>query len=102
MKETKDIKSAPETSQAAVKPAAVPEIESINFTRLLQENLKRDEEILKTVKEIKKYIHRLRLWSILRFSLIIIPIILGFIYLPPFIKGIVSSINSFYTDLNLR
>lgn len=71
-----------------------------DFTRLLAENLKRDEEILKAVRDIKKYIHRQQVWTTLRFVLIVIPIILGFIYLPPFIKQAISTVNGLYGGLN--
>lgn len=53
---------------------------------LLQENLKSSATMLKAVQDIKKYIRWQQIWSTFRFFLIIIPIILGFIYLPPLIQ----------------
>ncbi len=53
---------------------------------LLNETSKSNAEVLKGVKEIKKYMRWQNIWSSLRFFLIAVPLILGFIYLPPLIK----------------
>ena len=62
--------------------------------RLLQANLTRSEEIMSSIKSIKGYIRWQQLWSVLRFLIIVIPIPLGFIYLPPLIKDALESYKS--------
>lgn len=62
--------------------------------RLLQDNLKSSAEVLAAVKSIKKYTRWQQLWSTFRFFLIAIPIILGFIYLPPIINDALQTYKS--------
>ncbi len=62
---------------------------------LLKESLASNAEVLGAVKDIKKYMRWQQIWSTLRFFLIVVPIILGFIYLPPLIKDAFQS----YKDL---
>ncbi len=61
---------------------------------LLRANLERSEEILKICQETKTYIRWQNIWAVLRFLLIFVPIILGFIYLPPLIKEALQSYKS--------
>ncbi len=65
--------------------------ESEELKKLLRDNLERSDEILKISQEIKRYIRWQNLWGILRLLLIAIPIILGFIYLPPLVKEVFQS-----------
>jgi len=71
-------------------------VDAIEAQRLMQENLQQTREILKAVKDIQNNIKLQQLWGLLRFLVIIVPIILGFIYLPPLIKEIISSYRSFF------
>jgi hypothetical protein len=70
------------------------EITKEEIAKLLQANLERSEEILKISQEIKKYIRWQNIWGILRLFLIVIPLIIGFIYLPPLIKDVFQSYKS--------
>lgn len=70
-----------------------------DLTRLLQENLAKNEEILLLTKQIKTYIRRQIIWSIFRLFLILAPIILGIIYLPPIFKDFFEKIASFLSIL---
>ncbi len=70
-----------------------------DLTRLLQENLAKNEEILLLTKQIKTYIRRQIIWSIFRLFLILGPIILGIIYLPPIFKDFVEKVASFLSIL---
>ncbi len=65
-----------------------------DLKKLLELNLQKNEEILLISKATKSYIKWQQIWSILRFLLILIPIILGFIYLPPFIKDFLKNYKS--------
>ncbi len=79
-------------NQEKLENAAEPS--SRELARLLQANLTRSDEILAAVKGIKSYIRWQQIWSVLRFLIIIIPIVLGFIYLPPLIKDALESYRS--------
>ncbi len=79
-------------NQDKLENAAEPS--SRELARLLQANLTRSDEILAAVKGIKSYIRWQQIWSVLRFLIIIIPIVLGFIYLPPLIKDALESYRS--------
>lgn len=63
---------------------------------LLLRNLKVSEEILEKTKYIKNYIKWQKVWSIVQFSLIVIPIIIGVMYLPPLIKNYIDQFSSLY------
>ena len=63
---------------------------------LLLRNLKVSEEILEKTKYIKNYIKWQKVWSIVQFSLIVIPIIVGVLYLPPLIKDYINQFSSLY------
>lgn len=53
-----------------------------NIVQLLKENLETNNEILKAVKYIKKYIFFQRIMFFVKILLILIPIILAFAFLP--------------------
>ena len=63
--------------------------------KLIQTNLDRSEEILRRMKFIKKYIFWQQVGTVVRILIILIPIVIGFIYLPPLIRDSISS----YQDL---
>jgi hypothetical protein len=69
-------------------------MENDELKNLLEQNLKKNEEILKISKDIKKFMKWQQIWSTLRFLLIFVPIILGFIYLPPIIKDLITNYRS--------
>ena len=68
--------------------------QSEEIVKLLRTNLERSEEILKIAQGIKSYIRWQNIWGILRLLLIAIPIVLGFIYLPPLFKDLFESYRS--------
>jgi uncharacterized membrane protein YukC len=61
---------------------------------LLKTNLVRSEEILRKISTIKKYVFWQQTWSVVRLLIILIPIIIGFIYLPPLIRDSIDSYRS--------
>lgn len=68
----------------------MPEIDKVKIEKLeglLQKNLESSAEVLEAVNSIKRYIRWQQVWSTLRFLLIAIPVVLGFIYLPPLLKN---------------
>ena len=69
-------------------------METEELKQLLEPSLEKNEEILKISKDIKKYIKWQQIWSMLRFVLIIVPIVLGFIYLPPLLRDVLDNYRS--------
>lgn len=63
---------------------------------LLRRNLKVSEEILKKTEAIKNYIKWQKIWSTIRLLIILIPLIIGFLFLPPLIKNYIDQFSSFY------
>ena len=58
--------------------------------KLLEENLKYNKEIYEICKKTNRYIFWIRIWSIVRILLIVVPVILAIIYLPPLIKSYIA------------
>ena len=65
-------------------------------TELLRRNLEISEEILKNSEYIKGYVKWQKLWAIINFSLIVVPIIIGLVYLPPLLKDYFDQLTSLY------
>lgn len=57
---------------------------------LLEKNLELTEEIYKMTKKIKGYVTFQKVMSFIYFLLIVVPIILGIIFLPPLLSGVFS------------
>jgi len=85
----------PEINKAELEREEINKSGREKLEELLQDNLKNTAAVLLAVKDIKRYIRWQQLWSAFRFFLIAVPIILGFIYLPPLIKDAFQS----YKDL---
>ncbi|MEI6835995.1 MAG: hypothetical protein WCK59_04125 [Candidatus Falkowbacteria bacterium] len=64
--------------------------------KLLQHNLELSQEILEKTEAIRIYIKWQKIWSTVRMLIIIIPLVIGFIYLPPLIKDYLTKISSLY------
>ncbi len=64
------------------------------LSELLRNNLDRSDEILKISRDLKKYLRLQNIWSITRILIIVIPLVLGFIYLPPLLKDVFQSYKS--------
>lgn len=65
-------------------------------TALLRRNLEISEEILKKTEYIKEYVKWQKIWGIINVLLIVIPIIIGIVYLPPLIKDYFDSLTALY------
>ena len=61
-------------------------MENEEIKKLLKKNLELTEEIHGMVKSVKRYVIWQRVFSILKILIILVPIILGIIYLPPIAK----------------
>ena len=66
------------------------------ITKLLRDNLACSREILAKMSRIKKYVFWQQTWGIIRLLIILVPIVLGFIYLPPLIRDSIEQYRSFF------
>ena len=67
-----------------------------DLKKVLKLSLQKNEEILAISQEIKQYIKWQKIWSVFRLLLIFVPIILGFIYLPPIFRDFFKDYGSFF------
>ena len=65
---------------------------------LLKKNLELNEEMYKMIKSIKRYVITQRIFGILKLLIIVVPIILGLIYLPPLIKSAIAPYQELLGD----
>jgi hypothetical protein len=65
-------------------------------TDLLRRNLEVSEKILKQTDYIKKYIKWQKIWGVIKIVIIVIPLIIGVIYLPPLFKNYFNQFISLY------
>jgi hypothetical protein len=68
------------------------------LSRLTKDNLARSEEILAIAKDIKKYIRLTQIWTTFRLFLILVPIVLGLIYLPPLVKDAINFYKTIFVQ----
>lgn len=59
-------------------------------TELLRRNLEVSEDILKKTDYIKEYIKWQKIWGVVKILVVVVPIVLGVIYLPPMIRNYLS------------
>ncbi len=58
--------------------------------KLLEKNLEYSQEIYRQTKYIKNYVFWAQIASVIKILLIVVPIIIGIIYLPPILKDLFS------------
>jgi hypothetical protein len=63
-------------------------VEQERLEQLLQENIKLTQEIHRMSKRINRYVTVQNILSVVYFILIVVPLVLGAIYLPHFIKNV--------------
>jgi len=59
-----------------------------DIKKLLEKNLELTEDIHEMTKKIKSYILWQKVFSIIKILIILVPIILGIIYLPPLLRDV--------------
>lgn len=64
-----------------------------NQVDLLRRNLELNEKILQNTLEIRKFIKWQHFWSMVRLVVLVVPIILGFLYLPNFIESYLNKLT---------
>lgn len=70
-------------------------ISNNEIKELLEKNIALSEDVVESMVTIKKYIKLQNIWATVRLLIIIVPIVIGFLYLPPLIKEYFSA----YTEL---
>ncbi|MFH1255273.1 MAG: hypothetical protein V1667_02285 [bacterium] len=55
--------------------------------KMLEQNLKLSSEIYKQTKYIKNYVFWAQIAGVVKILLIVVPLVIGIIYLPPLLKG---------------
>ncbi len=68
----------------------------IEQNELLRHNLEVSQEILEKTDIIKNYVKWQKVWSTVRLLLILVPLLIGFLYLPPLIKNYLDQFSSLY------
>ena len=58
--------------------------------KLLQENLEISKELQEMTKKINRWVVWQRFWSVLKILIIVIPIVIGVLYLPPLVHKMVE------------
>ncbi|MDD4271570.1 MAG: hypothetical protein PHF50_02085 [Patescibacteria group bacterium] len=56
--------------------------------KMLEKNLEYSQEIYKQTKYIKSYVFWAQIFGVLKILIIVVPIVIGIIYLPPLLKGV--------------
>ncbi|MFH1522640.1 MAG: hypothetical protein ABIE43_02360 [Patescibacteria group bacterium] len=69
-------------------PINLPKSSEQNIKELLEKNLELSQDMHKMVKSIKNYVIGQRIWFVIKLLIIAIPLIVGFIYLPPLLKDL--------------
>jgi hypothetical protein len=62
---------------------------------LLEKNLALSEKVAEDLVRVKNFIKWQNIWATIRLLIVVIPIIIGFIYLPPLIKEYLSNYFQF-------
>src|SRR6056297_3382977 len=66
---------------------------SEEIKKLVKKNLELNQEIYEMLKSVKRYVLIQQIFSVLKILIIVIPIILGIIYLPPLFEKYIPQIN---------
>ena len=66
--------------------------------RLLKENIELNEKIYESCQKTEKYIHFVKAFSIFKFIVILIPVIVGILYLLPVVGDFLEIYKGFFTS----
>jgi hypothetical protein len=64
--------------------------------KLVQENIELTKELKQSVDKINRWIAWQRVWTALKILIIVIPIVIGLIYLPPLLSSIFSQYQQLF------
>lgn len=74
------------------------EPENNRVEKLLKENLEMTEEIHKMTKKIDRFVFWQKIFGTLQILFIVVPIILGIVYLPPLLKNVLNQYQDLLED----
>ena len=66
---------------------ALPSKELVAIQDLLKQNLEISKELLEKTTKIRRWVVEQRVWGVVKFLLIVVPLTIGLLYLPPLIMG---------------
>jgi len=64
--------------------------------KLLEENIKLSKSIFRSTEKIRKHMQWMKIMSIIRILIIIIPLVLAIIYVPPLLSKLSETFGSLY------
>jgi hypothetical protein len=64
--------------------------ETEEIKKLLEQNLQYSQEIYKQTKYIKSYVFWAQIFGVLKILIIVVPIVIGIIYLPTLLSGLLN------------
>lgn len=73
--------------------------ENIELKKLVQKNLELNLEMMEILQGMKKHIAWQKVFSLLKLLIIVVPVALGFIYLPPIFADILDKVKAYLIDL---
>lgn len=62
------------------------DMENENLKQLLEQNIKLNQDVLKSCQKIEKYMFHIKVYGVVKFLIIVIPIIIGTFYLIPIFR----------------
>lgn len=64
--------------------------------KLIEKNIQLSEEILELSKKTKKYLFIQQMFSVFKWLIIIVPLVLGILYLPPLLQNLISQYKEIF------
>ncbi|MFA5317985.1 MAG: hypothetical protein WC323_00705 [Patescibacteria group bacterium] len=77
-----------------------PAVELQQLKELLDENIQLTKELEEKVQKINRYIKWQRSFTLIKIFIIVVPIILGIIYLPPILKDLMNPYQELLNNTN--
>lgn len=75
---------------------------SSDLKSLLEENLKISKAVLVSSEKTRKVLKWMKIMSILRLLLIVVPLVLALLYLPPFLSSITKNLGGITSGEQLK
>ncbi len=66
------------------------ETENNKIEKLLEKNIEMTKEVYQMTKKINKFVFWQKIFQTINILIIVVPVVLGIIYLPPLLKGVVG------------
>jgi hypothetical protein len=76
------------------------QVSSDDLKILLEKNLEMTQEVYNICQKVKSHMFWANIWSVFKIVVIIIPLIIGFLYLPPLLKNAFDQYNKLLNSTN--